>query len=277
MIMNEKERVKSLLELGDFSTNDYHEVRLIIRYFITELDMKIKEEIIEKLESLLEDKMTDYYEWDWEERIEATVTEELKNKTPITSIDSVYITNREWEIVKSLKNKFHRKLLFTLIIYARYNAIKKQIETNWTSVSNQQDIFRSANINDLTLKRQNLVVKDLIDMGLISQSKHMRKLNLKVDCMNEGGGEFMRVDSFSDLGNIIEEKMKPILEEEKRIKELEEKEKALAKKLEKGYKICEVCGKAYKPKNNRNKYCSPCARRVNIEKTKENKKKLKKV
>lgn len=238
MIMNEKERVKSLLTLGDFSSSDYHEVRLIIRYYISELKMTIKEEILEKIKTLLEEKMTDYYEWEWEDRLESIIKEELRNQTPITSVSAIYVTQEEVDVIRKLKNSSQRKLLFTLIMYARYNSEKRKVETEWASCPNQQDIFKSANINNLTVLKQNLVVKDLLDMGLISQSKHMRKLNLRVNCLHKEGSVAFWVNSFEDMGNLIEDYLNFTYN---------------------GYKKCKVCEKLYKPKGKNSKYCTPCA------------------
>lgn len=241
MIMNEKERVESLLKMGDFSSSDYHEVRLIIRYYINELGMSIKEEILEKIKNFLEEKMTDYYEWEWEDKLESITKEELKNQTPITSVGAIYITQEEVDVIRKLKNSPQRKLLFTLIMYARYNSIKRGVDTEWASAPNQQDIFKSANINNLTVLKQNLVVKDLLDMNLISQSKHMRKLNLKVNCLHNEGSIAFWIASFEDMGNLIEDYINFNYN---------------------GYKKCEVCGKLFKPKSNRAIYCNPCAKEV---------------
>lgn len=228
MIMNEKERVKSLLTLGDFSSSDYHEVRLIIRYYISELKMSIKEEILDKIKSLLEEKMSDYYEWEWEDRLESIIKEELKNQTPITSVSAIYLTQEELDIIRKLKNSSQRKLLFTLIMYARFNTLKRGALTEWASCPNQQDIFKSANINNLTVLKQNLVVKDLLDMGLISQSKHMRKLGLKVNCLHNEGEIVLWINSFEDMGKEIEDYINLTYN---------------------GYKKCEDCEKLYKPKS----------------------------
>ena len=240
MIMNERERVESLLKIGDFSSNDYHEVRLIIRYYINELGMSIKEEVLEKIKNFLEDKMTDYYEWLWEDRLESIIKEEFKNKTPITSVEGVHITKKEMEVIRKLKNASQRKLLGTLIVYARYSGLKRGIKTDWTSAPKQQDIFKSANL-EMTVLRQNLVVKELLDMELISQSKHMRKLNLKVNCLIDEGDTALWIHSFEDIGNLIEDYINFKYN---------------------GYKKCEVCGKLFKPKSNRAIYCTPCAKEV---------------
>lgn len=255
--MNEKERVESLLKTGDFSSNDYHEVRLVIRYFINELGMTIKEDLMTKITEFLEDKMTDYYEWEWEDRLESIIKEELKNQTPITSVEAIYVTQEEVDIIRKLKNSSQRKLLFTLIMYARYNTVKRGVETEWASAPSQQDIFKSANINNLTILKQNLVVADLLDLGLVSQSKHMRKLNLKVNCLHNKGEIAFWVTSFEDMGVAIENYINIHYN---------------------GYRKCEVCGKAYKPNKGdySSKYCPSCKKSKEKEKTRERVRKLRK-
>lgn len=254
MIMNEKERVENLLALGDFSSSDYHEVRLIIRYYISELGMSIKEEILEKIKNFLEEKKSDYYEWEWEDKLESIIKEELKNQTPITNVGAIYVTQEEIDTIRKLKNSSQRKLLFTLIMYARYNTLKRGVETEWASAPTQQDIFKSANISNLTVLKQNLVVADLLDLGLVSQSKHMRKLNLKVNCLYNEGTIAFWVSSFEDMGKTIEDYINFTYN---------------------GYKKCECCNETlFKPKSNRAIYCSTCSKKIEKEKTRERVRKL---
>ena len=42
------------------------------------------------------------------------------------------------------------------------------------------------------------------------------------------------------------------------------------KSLEKGYRICNECGERFKSNSPRQKYCNECSKKVNIEKTIDN-------
>lgn len=248
MIMNEKEKVESLIQMGGFSPlNNYHEVRLIIRYLINEKKMTIKEDIIEAVDGILKDKMEDYFPWDWEDRITSYVDNELKNKTELAQIDNIYITQEEIDIIKNLKTVPQRKLLFSYIAYARYNSIKSKQDKEWVG-RDIEEIFKTANLNNISIEAQDEVLADLYDMELISLDYKVDSLAVKVNCLHNDGDIVMWVNSFEDLGNLIDKYIKITYE---------------------GYKVCERCGKPYKPKSNRNKYCNSCAKIVKNEQIKE--------
>lgn len=262
MVMNERERVKSLLDMGDFSDNIYKDIQLLIRYFVNDEHMKIQDEIIDRTIDLLEDKLPIFCTWEWEDTIESIVKQELKNKTPITEVSNVYITRKEIEVIRKLKKAPHRKYLFTLMVYTRYISKKKGVDIEWTNgdLKYQEQILKSANVNNLPFKEQHLVAKDLIDGGYISQTIKLKSLSLKLNCLSsfkekdvdsEDNIELW-VNSFDDLGNLIEDYLKLTYG---------------------GYKRCERCDKIFKPKSNRGKYCNPCAKAENIRKTMENRKK----
>lgn len=253
MIMNEKERVESLLAIGDFSSNSYYEVMLVIRYLINVKKMCIKEEIIEKTKKILEEKMVDYFEWEWEDRIESFVKIELKNQTPITNINAIYVTQEEVDEIRKLPSLYQRKLLFTLMMYARFSSIKKGEVREWVGAK-QEDIFKSANLDKLTVAQQDYIVADLIDLGKVTYNRKVSNLNLKVNCLHNDGNIVHWVNSFEDMGNLIEDYINFNYNK---------------------YKKCEVCGKLYKPKSNRAIYCPSCAKEVikerdRLRKTKKN-------
>ena len=243
MIMNEKEKVENLIKLGGFSpSNNYYEVRLIVRYFITEKNMTIKEEIIQTVKDILKDKMDGYYEWEWEDKIEDYTKEELKNQTKLSDINVIYTTQEEIDIIRKLKTPYQRKLLFTLLMYARYVSIKMGEDKEWIN-RKQEEIFKSANLDNLSQADQDYIVADLIDLGLVSYDYKVDSLNLKLNCLHNDGDIVLWINSFEDLGNYIENYLKVTYG---------------------GYKVCEVCGKPYKPKakDYSSKYCNSCKKIV---------------
>lgn len=251
MVMNEKERVKNLLEKGDFSDNIYGDIQLLVRYYVNEEKLLIKEEIMERVVGLLEDQLPIFYEWEWEDTIEKIIKQELNHPRPLTSINAIYVTEEEISTIRTLKKATQRKYLFALIVYARYLALKKEIDSDWTysDRKSQEAIIKSANNNGLTFKDQHVVAKELIDLGLIAQPKKMESLSLKVICMNDKEGNIaLWVNSFEDLGNYIEDYLKVTYG---------------------GYKVCEVCGKPYKPTGRNSKYCNPCKKEMEKERKRE--------
>lgn len=245
MIINEERRVMNLLEMGDFSPlNSYYEVMLIVRYLVNNEGVNIKEEVIEKTKNILKEKMSDYLEWEWEDRIEGFAKTELKNKTPLTNINSIYVTQNDIEEVRGLQNQYQRKLLFTLLMYARFSYIKKGEDKEWIGAK-QEDIFKSANLDKITVVKQDYVVADLIELGKLSYDYKVDGLGIKLNNINNKGDIVAELTSFENIGNFIEDYINVNYN---------------------GYKTCELCGKSYKPKSNSAKYCTSCRKTKNLEK-----------
>ena len=80
--------------------------------------------------------------------------------------------------------------------------------------------------------------------------------SIKIFYNREDGEEVMRIKNDDDIENVI-------------LRYLDWRKYPV-------YAYCECCGKEIKISGNRKKYCSKCAKQINIEKTKNNKK-MKKV
>lgn len=304
MVMNETERVKNLLEKGDFSENTYtfsSEIRLLIRYFMSQGET-IVEEILEKVMDVLENNIPNFNGWYWEEIIEGKIKQELRNETNITEINEVFITKNELEEILSLKTAGQRKLLFTCLIYNRYlylidpNTEKEKMFG--TTIKRTKEILKSANVNSMITKKQHLIFHELIKSGKLKNREGWGCLGLRVTFLERNPKEedkVIFVHTFEDLGNFIEETIAPELkarqerkQEEERLAREEEKarkkeekrlanekkkeEERLAKekeKLAKGYKKCGCCGKTFKPTGKNSKYCNTCKKEKEKEKTRQ--------
>lgn len=254
MIMNEKRRVETLMELGDFSSSSYSEVGLIVRYLINEKKITIREDIVNEVKKILSDKMSDYLEWEWDDRIEKIVANEIKNQTPLSNIDSVPIMEEDIIEIRELKNSYQRKLLFTLLMYARLFSLKKGEDREWIG-SKQEEIFKSANLDKLSVVNQDYVVADLIELGKISYDFKVDGLGIKVNHLHNNGKKILSLTSFENLGNFIEDYINITYN---------------------GHKVCTVCKKTYKPKakDYSSMYCEKCKKIKEKEKTKERVRKI---
>lgn len=253
MVMNETERVKNLLEKGDFSENTYtfsSEIRLLIRYFMSQGET-IVEEILEKVMDVLENNIPNFNGWYWEEIIEGKIKQELRNETNITEINEVFITKNELEEILSLKTAGQRKLLFTCLIYNRYlylidpNTEKEKMFG--TTIKRTKEILKSANVNSMITKKQHLIFYELIKLGKLRDSESWTSLGKCVPFLERNPKEedkVIFVHTFEDLGNFIEETIAPELkarqerkqeeerlakEEKKKERERKQEEKRLAK------------------------------------------------
>ena len=153
---------------------------------------------------------------------------------------SIPLFKSEYDKIMSCDNDKEKKFLFTLYIVARYTD-----KYGW--VYNQKnELFKLANISS-TNKGYKEIVYNLLHKGLIKNTKKVDDIKIGVELGNSLEDIVFEIDDISNLGN-----------------------KFMAH-IKSGYKICDGinCGKLIKIKSNNQKYCSKCAKEMNILKTKE--------
>ncbi len=254
-MLSEKDRVTQLLSVGDFSNKEYNDIALLARYLVCELGMCKFEEIVMELDTILKDKLSGYITCLKEKDVERAVKSALKHPTPLRDIKDVYVLQEDIDLVQTLKTKGQRSLMFSIIMYNRFNSIKTQREQEWINQRGQLDVLRSANVHNRTFAQQNILIGELEELGLIEETYPTDNLSFKLLFKEVEEGEIIaRLSSLEDLGHWVEDYINLTYN---------------------GYKKCECCGKSYKPKSKTKpeKYCGQkCKIKMNIVKT--NSKKL---
>lgn len=235
-ILNEKDYIQTILiskkKPEDLSISLL--VTLIAKYYYTpDITIQSLEEAVkETMKEFLFPPMT-YQEYKWAAKIH-TICNGLINQTTdgfLLERDFIPVYTSDMELIQSCHNDREMKLLFTLIVLARYmncdGWVNKKTLKGWT------EIFKLANIT-LSNEKKCELIHLLYERGLISMSKKVDNLNMKVP-LSETGDIVYKVTSFHNLGN------------------------QYIGNFKKGYKQCICCGKAIKVTGNKKQLCNQCA------------------
>lgn len=164
-------------------------------------------------------------------------------KYPMIEINSVPVMKSEIDLCKTIRSVQRQRLLFTLICLARLANMIKPENNNWVN-RNDKEIFTLANVKTVQTK-QSLLLNDLMIAGLISFSKKVDNINIRVECIDNDGEIAFEVSDFRNVGN------------------------QYMKHVKGNYIECQSCGLVVPRTGNRQKYCTKCAGEVNRQKARE--------
>lgn len=124
-------------------------------------------------------------------------------KSPAKNIEPLKIKQEELDIIAAWDKKAERKVLFSLLCYAKYYAKisgKNGRDGYWVTAS-ASEVFRSACVN-ASAKDKDMVFYRMQKAGLISNSKSINSLSIKVNFVNPKGKTVLRVQDLEGLGYI---------------------------------------------------------------------------
>ena len=239
--MNEYTYAENLLNKQDLKACDLGDkpsstLNLLARYYreIGESDDEIKECLSDFLNRCLKDK---YKESKW---IDSIFYQVIKSKKyNLKKVDNVIVTKSEMEIIQSVKGKSRQKVLFTLLILAKYYNAVSDKNKNWTNLEYKK-IFKLANVQ-LSIQNQALLINDLYNCGFVNVSKNVGKPNIQVNFIDNESDTVLTIARLKDLG------------------------KEYLMFCGEDYIRCQKCGTLVKNYRNTNKYCKACGQYQSIE------------
>lgn len=246
--MNEYTYAENLLNKQDLKASDLGSkpsstLNLLARYYreVGKDNDEIKELLSDFLHRCLKDK---YKESKWIDSIFYQVVK--SKKYTLKKVDKVEITKPEMEIVQSVKGKSRQKVLFTMLVLAKYYNAVSDKNNNWTNLEYKK-IFKLANVQ-LSIQNQALLINDLYNCGFVNVSKNVGKPNIQVNFVYNEYNDFdviLTITQLKDLG----------------------KEYLLF--CGENYTRCQKCGVAIKQsRNGKSRYCRNCAEIIDREKAK---------
>ena len=239
--MNEYTYAENLLNKQDLKACDLGDkpsstLNLLARYYreIGKNDDEIKELLSDFLNRCLKDK---YKESKWIDSIFYQVVKSKKYN--LKKVDNVIVTKSEMEIIQSVKGKSRQKVLFTLLVLAKYYNAVSDKNKNWTNLEYKK-IFKLANVQ-LSIQNQALLINDLYNCRFVNVSKNVGKPNIQVNFIDNESDTVLTIARLKDLG------------------------KEYLMFCGEDYIRCQKCGTLVKNYRNTNKYCKTCGQYQPIE------------
>lgn len=198
VVLNEVKEAERILEYGEVGSKPTATLFLLAKYFRQKKNMN-KEQTVSELNSFMIRYYKNYNSALWEDIIEDISKKSVKY--PLREIDYIEISHKEIEAINTVSRLPHKKLLFTMLCYAKlYNKISEN-NNGWINT----DIKEMYRVSRVTVKHREdkfLILNDLERDGLVSFSKKNDNLNIKVNFVDSypTGNIALIVGDFRELG-----------------------------------------------------------------------------
>lgn len=248
IVLNENEWAKEMIENRQLGTKPFETLKRVARYYI-DLGYN-KRDIRRNVDRFVFHCGESSTAKRWSDKIEKAIS--LAQKNNAIQIDSIKITQPEITVIKSLDSIQVQKLAFTLLCLAKYWNTAYPVCDSWVS-NKDNEVMRMANIHT-SIRNQSQYFHILMEHNMIRPSKKIDNTSIKV-LFIEDGETAMDITDFRNLGY-----------------------QYLMYCGDTKYFQCQNCGiiarknksaemEEIQVKGRRQKYCSDCAVKVNIQKT----------
>ena len=248
VILNELNYVTQMLQDKERRYYNKKELSMFIKFLVKE--NYSLEETVGIFNDFMSEVYEDYIPEKYVDFIEHTYKKMVKRDYKLLDIDSLYLTDKEIELILTLKSTRQQKVLATIMLLSKMNFINRDSNIIFQHPST---IFSLANVS-MSKNQQDDMIALFDKMGFIELDReNYDSLKFNVICLKDGKNEF-EITEMEDVGKKIDKHIKLHY---------------------KGYKKCSECDKILKPKKTARPtcICKEGARKENIRKTLENRKK----
>lgn len=237
--MNEEAYAKRVIDTGDFGSKPTDALRSVARYYLS--TGRGKREVVKTLSDLIVRYDPAMLSLRMQSILPGIV--DSAAKYPLIRIDSIPVTKEELRICTKLSGVQTQRLMFTLIVLAKYADRLNEKNNHWVN-RRDKEIFSLANLH-VSIVRQSLMLNDLKELGLIKFSNYVENTNVCVECLCGDGEIAVSVTDIRNLGNQY-------------------------MMLRGGqFFTCTLCGAVVKRTHPKQKYCKKCAIEENRRKSAE--------
>ena len=248
LIYNEKSILNNFLENNECKVRTDKLIPILVKYYyINGIKDKLllREKILEDLITIDETNTRTV----WSNKIDKTIKEFTKSLSKnssnleIIEVESINIYEEELEIIETIKEPRLKKILFVLLVWAKvYEKFNRTI-----IMENPKDILQLAKCQLKNKQYRDLIMHELKETNLVWCKKNNGTYNIRINYKKDEGEIAFVVNDFE---NAIYQYLNYLGE---------------------NWKQCE-CGKYFKPKCNREKYCNTCGKDKIKERDRERKK-----
>lgn len=222
---------KSNFTLEDLGTKPSATLGILAKYY--RMQDKSDDEITQLLKEFVKKCLgKDFQESKWVESITYQVKKSKSNKYSLRQVDKVYITKSELNTIQKVESKVKQKVLFALLVVAKYYNLVSDKNNNWTNLEMKQ-IFKIANVQ-LTIQNQALLIHELYKDGYIKLNKKVGSPNIAVNIIDNNSEVVLEITRLKDAG------------------------KEYLMYCGENYVRCKRCGDIFRKTVNNNKYCKKC-------------------
>ena len=239
IIISESKEVERLLNCessSDWGIGMGKVVMLIGKYYYSlGLD---RQEVYKSINSYLKERMDKYTPKKWSEMINNILdTIEKNGWYNLIDVDSISITEIEWNTIVGIGNVKLEKIAFVLLCYIKvYRARGSKND----KMSNISDLLSESGVAPSNTNK--LLLADLKDLGLL-QIGTLKHMFVKPLYINEESNDCININNFDKVVTYYDEY-----------------------KNGNKYGECKICNKRFKLKSNNSnqKYCNKCGREIKL-------------
>lgn len=197
IVLNEKKYAEKILETHQFNETDFPiELSFLIRYLYHHKELK-RAGILKFLSEFMPETNITYSEDTWIVYIDKCINK--AKKRPPVEIDCIPISKIELEAIHAIQDNPKERLLFTLLVLAKYNNLKSGREHNndWVNFD-EKTIFKLARVA-CSMRDRDKMIYELKEAGFITNSKKITSLNIKVNLIDESE-TVLKITDMRELG-----------------------------------------------------------------------------
>ena len=244
IILNEYNKALEILENKDIKRNTVQYLSILAKYYslnnISDLDLYIT------LDNFMAYNFPYYNPIKWADCINKQIKNAKKYK--LIKIDYIPVTENELKTIKEKAkgNKRLERVIFSLLILAKYYNLVNPKNNNWTN-KDIKTIFSLSNLA-VTEDKQCEILHKAKELGVIKTSNKIDNLNLNVQIIDDESPVVLKITDMRDLGNQYR-----MFNGDK-------------------YKFCKNCNRVIKIKTNIS-YCKECSKEIKKENDRNRKRK----
>lgn len=119
---------------------------------------------------------------------------------PLRKIENICITKKELATIQSIGNSKLQRLMFTLLVYAKFNNKLSEVNNNWCNIT-INELYKRANVSVRNAQEKALLLNKLSKTELISFSAHNTNLNIHCNMLDGDSDDIgICIDDLRELG-----------------------------------------------------------------------------
>ena len=117
----------------------------------------------------------------------------------LKQVEHLVVTNKELETINKAQNAKMKRILFTLLVYAKYNNALSDDNNNWCNIR-IGDLYKTAKVSTRNSKEKALFLSKLKDSGFISFSQKNTNLNIRCLFVDDSDDVGIMITDLRELG-----------------------------------------------------------------------------